>query len=761
MNRDRFVRVKELFREALPLDEAARVALLQQECGADDELRAEVVELLAHAASASATFLEGVRAPEAPSETHARLEIPGFRIVEHLASGSAGVVYRARQLSPPREVALKVLRLDTLGPGQVARFQREAEILAALNHPGIAHVFGAGVAEGGSIALPWIAMELVHGVALDVYVAKHEPDTRALLELFRDLCDAVDHAHERGIVHRDLKPSNVIVEESGRPRVLDFGVARMLGEAVDPIAQRTRTRTGMVVGTLSTMAPEQARGDRKAVDARADVYALGVMLHEAFAGRPPLDVDDLNVIEAVRVVCTVEPERLSRARPDLPIDLDAIVGKALEKEPARRYARAGELAADLANLLANRPVRARAPTRVDQARRFVQRNRAVTIAASMIFVSLAGGLLIALVALRNQARQRAMTSETIDFLARRMIALAPQLGFGEEQRDDLEEVVARIEQQLAVDPESSALRAAHAQTLYGLASLDQERRDFVSMRARLETALAVWEQLAREDPASTEAATHRSAISAKLGEAGRELGDAALRDVWFARALEIDERLVREHPGDPEFVEDLGWSLARVTALASDRGDRAEAERLALRRLTDAIRLEEVDPDNWKFVFNLSDAHHVAAGLCRLAQRPEQELEHAIEAVRLARRAREIEPGRRDFVAWSAHASRAVSEVLRRRGRFVEARAHAENALNAAEELALGDPRRAAHLDLLLSLAGDLARPDLGELHRERSTRAADSLRRVAEVAARAGRQERAEDLTTLAESIETRASRD
>ena len=755
MNRDRFLRVKKLFHEALPLDESGRTTLLLRECADDPELRNEVVDLLAHATSASATFLAGVVAPESPGDEHPRLVIPGFRIIGHHASGSAGVVYRAHQLSPSREVALKVLRLDTLGPGQVARFQREAEILAALNHPGIAHVYGAGVAEGGSIALPWIAMELVHGVALDVYVATREPDTRALLELFRSLCDAVDHAHERGIVHRDLKPSNVIVEESGRPRVLDFGIARMLGESVDRLAQRTRT--GMVLGTLSTMAPEQARGDRKAVDARADVYALGVLLHEAFAGRPPLDVDDLDVIEAVRIVCTVEPERLSRARPDLPADLDAIVGKALEKDPARRYARAGELAADLANLLENRPVRARAPTRFDQARRFVQRHRAVTIAASLIFTSLAVGLLVALVALRNQALQRAMTSETIDFLARRMIALAPQIGFGEEQRADLEEVVARIEQQLAVDLESSALRAAHAQSLYELASLDQERRDFLSMRARLEKALTIWEDYARENPANAEAWTHRSRISAKLGEAARELGDDELRDAWFARALEIDERLVREHSGEPEFVEDLGWSLARLTAVASARGEYAEAERLALRRLSDALRLEEIDPDNWKFVFNLSDAHHVAAGLCRIAGRPDQELEHALEAVRLARRVLQIEPGRRDFVGWSAYASRAVSEVLRRRGRLVEARAHAENALNAAEELALGDPRRPAHLDILLALASELAREDLGEQHRERSARAASSLRRVAEVAARAGRGAHAADMTTRADSIEMR----
>ncbi len=759
MNRDRFVRVKELFREALPLEGAERDEFLARECGADGELREEVAELLVHAASASDSFLEGVRSVEVAGPGHAALELPGYRIVEHIAAGSAGVVYRARQLTPQREVALKVLRLDTLGPGQVARFQQEAEILAALNHPGIAQVYGAGAVENGALTLPWIAMELVHGLPLDEYVAERRPDLDALLRLFLELCAAVDHAHERGIVHRDLKPSNVLVEATGRPRVLDFGVARILGDEL--VAPAHRTRTGAVVGTLAYMAPEQARGDRGPIDACADVYALGVMLHEMLAGRLPLDVDDRDVLDAVQVVCTAEPTRLSRVRPDLPADLDAIVGKALEKEPERRYARAGELGRDIENLLASRPVLARRPTTIDQAWKFVRRNRAVTVAAVLIFSSLAAGLFVALLALDDQARQRAVTSETVDFLARRMTELAPQLGFGEEQRAGLEAVVARTERQLEDDPRSRALRAARAETLYELASLDQARGDLVAMRGRLETARAICEELHREDPADTESLTRLSAISAKLGEAARDLGDAALRDDWFARALEIDERLVREHPDEPEFLEDLGWSLSRVAATASERGDLAEAERLSRRRLSDAIELEKREPENWKYVFNLSDAHHVMAGICQQAGQTDLELEHTIECVRFARRAREIQPGRRDFVAWAANACRAAAVVLRRRGRLVEARVHAEHALNAAEELALGDPHRGAHLELLQSLATDLASPELGEQARERTERAAGSLRRVAEVAARAGEEARAASLSAAAESIETGSGKD
>ncbi|MCY2959964.1 MAG: serine/threonine-protein kinase [Planctomycetota bacterium] len=757
MDTFRFLRVKELFRSASALDGERREALLTRECGDDAELRIEVLDLLAHAASASTDFLEGgVRSP-AIAQPHPAFEIPGFRIVKMIAAGGAGVVYRAQQLAPAREVAIKVLRLDTLGPGQVARFRREAEILAALSHPGIAQVYGAGVIESGSLALPWIAMELVQGITLDEYVADRRSDTHALLELFREVCAAVDHAHERGIVHRDLKPSNVLVGSDGHPRILDFGVARILGETGGATAHHTRT--GSLVGTLAYMAPEQARGERDPIDTRADVYALGVMLHEALVGRPPLVVDGLDVIEAVRVVCTIEPERLSRARPDLPADLDAIVSKALEKEPGRRYTRAGDLAADIENLLAHRPVRARRPTTLDQARKFVRRNRAVTIATSFVFVSLAVALATALVALDNQSRQRAITSETLDFLASRMAALSPQLGFGESQREDLEKVGARIERQLASDPRSRGLRAAAAQTLYELASLDQARSDYDAMRPRLEAARAIRVALTDEDPGDTESWTHLSEISAKLGEAARDTGDLAQRDVWFARALAIDERLAREHPDEPEFVEDLGWSLARVVGTARQRGDHAEAERLSLRRLEDARRLVERDPENWKFLFNLSDAHHVLGGV-EVSPTPAA-LEHAVEAVRLARRLRQIDPVRRDFVAWSANTSRAASSRLQIAGRLVEARAYAEEALNAAEELALADPRRPAHLDLVQMVANWFASPELGDGRRERAKRSTISLRRVAEVATRAGETSGAESLSAQAEAIEATAARD
>lgn len=734
MNRDRFVRVKDLFRIALPMDAAGRSAYLQRECADSDELLDEVVDLLAHAESAGSNFLASLPPIESMTAELPALEIPGFRILDQIAAGGAGIVYRARQDFPSRDVALKVLRLDTLAPGQVARFRREAEILATLNHPGIAHVYGAGIVETGSFALPWIAMELVHGRTLDEHIAERRDRTNELLALFLDLCRAVDHAHERGIVHRDLKPSNVLVDASGRPCVLDFGIGKILGD--DDTGQ---TQAGAIVGTPTYMSPEQARGERAPIGPASDVYALGAMLYEALAARPPLDVEGLDILEAARVVCQDDPKPLARIRPDLPSDLEAIVSKALEKDPLRRYARAGDLAADIDNLLAHRPVRARQPTMVEHVRKFVRRNRAVTIATSVVVVSLTTALTVALVALHNLERQRAVNTETIEFFVGGFNDMAAQLGFGEEQRAILEESIVRAERQLETDPSSHALREVQAQSLYELAALDQARRDPAAMRSRLDKALAIRERLVREQPDDLDSWTRISSIYARLGEASRELGDIPQRDEWFARALALDDRLVREHPGDPELLEDLGWSLERAIVAAHDRGDHVEADRLTDRRLADALALYAIDPTNWKYTFNLSHAHSMKSlRLCTDIDNP-LDLHHSREALQLARETYNLEPGRRDFVAWLANSFQAASVAHLRAELTMEANALAEQALSTAEELAIVDPRRPLHLELVRRFADDLVNPRLGEVTREHAEMASKSLRRVAEAARRAG----------------------
>jgi WD40 repeat protein/predicted Ser/Thr protein kinase len=388
-------RVQELFDRAIDLDPARLAAFLDEQCSGDAELRAAVEELLQLDRRAQATEsllrspLAGSRpkpiAPPAPPlPTIAR-----YRVVRVLGEGGMGTVYEAEQDNPRRTVALKVIRAGLTSDILLQRFAREAQILGRLHHPGIAPVYDAGVAEGGQ---PYFAMELIAGVPLDQYAREHALDARGRLELVARVCDAVQHAHERGVIHRDLKPANIMVEASGQPRVLDFGVARAADLGLT--AGGGRTEAGQLVGTLSYMSPEQASGDPSAIGARGDVYALGVILYELLAQRLPYRLDGLPLPEAARVIREQEPSRLGSIDGRLRGDVGTIVAKALEKDPARRYASAGELAADIRRHLSHEPIRARPPSALYQLRKFARRHRALVAAVLGIGLALAAGTVV-------------------------------------------------------------------------------------------------------------------------------------------------------------------------------------------------------------------------------------------------------------------------------------------------------------------------------------------------------------------------------
>ncbi|HEX8875942.1 MAG TPA: serine/threonine-protein kinase, partial [Phycisphaerales bacterium] len=302
-----------------------------------------------------------------------------YRVVRLIGEGGMGLVYEAEQPSPKRRVAIKVIARGVATRAMLARFRNEAQVLGQLKHPGIAQIFEAStdVATGQA----FFAMEYVEGPPLTRFVRDRGLSDRQRVDLLARVCDAVQHAHQKGVIHRDLKPGNILVEAASdgtyAPKVLDFGVAKLTnseGESATLALDANR-----IVGTLGYMSPEQFEAKPEQVDTRSDVYALGVILYELLAEKLPLDLNDLTITQAATKVREQVPTKLGRVRPALSGDLEVIAAKALHKDREQRYSSAAELAADLRRFLAHEPITARPPGTLYTIRKFARRKPALTV----------------------------------------------------------------------------------------------------------------------------------------------------------------------------------------------------------------------------------------------------------------------------------------------------------------------------------------------------------------------------------------------
>lgn len=419
MSSSRHERLQAIFEEALALPPEDRAAALDRACAGDASLRDEAERLLADAERPDIldddAIDRGAHLPAhddlaggMPHRAHAGA-IEGFRIVRLLGEGGMGAVYEAEQLRPRRRVALKLIRASLVTETMRRRFGREAEALGRLKHSGIAQIYSVGL--GDDASQPYLAMELIEGQPITAYARSAGLDTRARLKLAIQLCDAVEHAHQRGVIHRDLKPANILIDQSGQLKVLDFGIARITEG--DVLLTSLRTEPGQIVGTAAYMSPEQASGDPDDVDTRSDVYSLGVVIFELLCGRLPVAVDRLPLPDAIRAIREQEATRIGTIDTRLRGDVETMLAKALDHDKSRRYQTASEFGADLRRFLQDEPIVARPPSAMYQLRKFTRRNRLLVSAVCAVVLALSAGLVATGVALRQEGAARARAEESL------------------------------------------------------------------------------------------------------------------------------------------------------------------------------------------------------------------------------------------------------------------------------------------------------------------------------------------------------------
>jgi tetratricopeptide (TPR) repeat protein len=441
---------------------AARRAFLDQACANDPDLRARIEALLEAGAEAEDFFKDAGRAkaqlpgistepgqnPAFPDDSAHNTEFPfteglgtrigHYKLLQKIGEGGGGVVYMAEQEEPVRRrVAFKIIKLGMDTKSVIARFEAERQALAMMDHPNIARVFDAGATETGR---PYFVMELVRGIKITEYCDRNNLDTRQRLDLFVQICHAIQHAHQKGIIHRDIKPSNVMVtlhDGVPVPKVIDFGIAK--ATEVRLTDKTLFTTYEQIIGTPAYMSPEQAEMSGLDVDTRSDIYSLGVLLYELLTGRTPFDPKELlqHGLDAMRrTLREQEPQRPStmvttlqgteltttaehrHAEPPKLIsllrgDLDWIVMKTLEKDRRRRYETANGLAMDIQRYLSSEPVSARPPSRLYRFQKLVRRNKIIFAAGGAVAVSLIIGLGVStqLFFMERTARQRAVAAE--------------------------------------------------------------------------------------------------------------------------------------------------------------------------------------------------------------------------------------------------------------------------------------------------------------------------------------------------------------
>lgn len=668
---NRLAQAEAVFQELVSVDRDRRREALDRLCGADDELRGFVEQLLVGDGRTKNDFLESPVISREKAEVAVDESLPQrigrYEIIRKLGEGGMGIVYEARQDHPNRTVALKVISPGMTSRQLIRRFQHEADVLGQLQHPGIAHIYEAGVAEvttarGTAYEQPYLAMELIHGPPLHEYARRHELSTHQRLELVARVCDAVHHAHQKGVIHRDLKPANILVAEHeaatateaasisatkgtarrtqterslGQPKVLDFGVARVTESDVQTVT--LRTDVGQLIGTVPYMSPEQVNGDPGRLDVRSDVYALGVVLYELLSGRLPIDVRDRSIPEAVRLIQEEEPSRLSSINTVFRGDVETIVARAMEKDRERRYPSAADLGADIRRYLHDEPIVARPASAMYQLRKFAKRNTALVGGAAAVFGTLLFGVIGMAWFAVQESQQRQLAEQSLDEAQSARVAEHKQRELAERRFDEVRQLARIFIYDIYDEIESLAgatqareqiIRTAvsYLDRLATEASDDTELLNELvegytrlgnllgkTSRANLgdtgtslevyQKALALAQRMAELQPDAGQTRALLARTMEHVGSALRTLGRTDEAIAYLRKHLEIMEALEAEYPDHPSYPREVAFGHANIGRMELAVGKFAEALRGFGRYEAFLVAAMEKAPDD-RFLLN-------------------------------------------------------------------------------------------------------------------------------------------------------------